>query len=31
MRDMRVTGILNKPFDPLTVLDHLGIVASLKF
>lgn len=28
MRDMRVTGILNKPFDPVAVLDHLDTLAA---
>ena len=28
MRDMRVTGILNKPFDPLKVLTRLEILAA---
>jgi two-component system response regulator HydG len=28
MRDMRVTGILNKPFDPVAVLSHLESLAA---
>ncbi len=28
MRDMRVTGILNKPFDPVAVLHHLDSLAA---
>ena len=28
LRDMRVTGILNKPFDPFAILSHLESVAA---
>jgi hypothetical protein len=28
LRDMRVTGILSKPFDPVAILSHLESVAA---
>jgi hypothetical protein len=28
LRDVRVTGILNKPFDPMTLLEQLNRLAA---